>query len=97
MLSHDTQLLRLTTWFAAIVALIVSIAPPVAFSYHAYLHDAGELEAEAEFQAYLVTRIIGGNPVNRSTFTIPLRRWAVIACPHRGKPNRSQSAAAPPT
>ena len=62
MLSHDTQLLRLTTWFAAIVALIVSIAPPVAFSYHAYLHDAGELEAEAEFQAYLITQIVGHNP-----------------------------------
>jgi len=60
--SKNVQLLRLTTWFAAIIALTVSIVPPVAYYYFAYQHDAGKLEAEAELQAYWVTQIIGRNP-----------------------------------
>src|SRR5512138_2927555 len=58
----DRAVSRWVTAAAAVVAIGVAAGPPAAWFFFSYERAAGNLEAEAELTAHMITQIIGANP-----------------------------------
>jgi two-component system cell cycle sensor histidine kinase/response regulator CckA len=53
---------RILHWLATIVGLVIFLLVPLGFYFISYQYTIGNLEAEAEINARIITQIIGKNP-----------------------------------
>lgn len=60
--SPDGQIVAVTTWIAALAALVVAMAVPLSVFSYGYLHQAGKLEAQVELQSRLLSETISRTP-----------------------------------
>jgi len=57
-----SQVARLTTGLAALVAALIGIAVPVVFFYFGYMYDLGSLRADADLRSRLLADLIANKP-----------------------------------
>ena len=58
----DTKLVSNATWLAGIFAGLIALAVPLAYFSLSYEHQAAAMQAEAEFNAANISRLINANP-----------------------------------